>query len=110
MRVPTPGLVIRRAQGGAQLHRTSVLRAVNWRKTSQGRRIHDLRHTAACLWLARSVDPGTVQAWMGHESIATTNLYHGQVLLGAIAVDRVDRLKDPSRRDRHDHRLATNDP
>ena len=31
-----------------------------------GRRIHDLRHTAACLWLARGVDPVTVQAWMGH--------------------------------------------
>jgi integrase len=119
MRVPTPGLVVRRAapegvgvksttgrrsrpvplanrvlplvlamtegkepgdllfttQRGAQLHRTSVLRAVDWRTTGQGRRIHDLRHTAACLWLARSVDPGTVQAWMGHESIATTNLY-----------------------------------
>ncbi|MBZ5739136.1 tyrosine-type recombinase/integrase [Nocardioides sp. GBK3QG-3] len=43
--------------------------------TSHGRRIHDLRHTAACLWLARGVDPGTVQAWMGHESIATTNIY-----------------------------------
>ena len=40
-----------------------------------GRRIHDLRHTAACLWLARGVDPVTVQAWMGHASIATTNLY-----------------------------------
>lgn len=25
-------------------------------------RIHDLRHTATCLWLARGVDPGTVQA------------------------------------------------
>jgi hypothetical protein len=31
-------------------------------------------HTAACLWLARGVDPATVQAWMGHASIATTNL------------------------------------
>ncbi len=41
----------------------------------EGRRIHDLRHTAACLWLARGVDPVTVQAWMGHASIATTNLY-----------------------------------
>lgn len=60
---------------GAQLHRTSVLRAVRWQRTSRGRRIHDLRHTAACLWLARGVDPGTVQAWMGHESIATTNSY-----------------------------------
>lgn len=119
MRVPTPGLLIRRAapegigvkatkgrrsrrvpladrvlplvlamangkepddllfttEGGAQLHRTAVLRAVAWRRASFGRRIHDLRHTAACLWLARGVDPGTVQAWMGHESIATTNLY-----------------------------------
>lgn len=61
--------------GGAQLHRTPVLRSVNWAATSHGRRIHDLRHTAACLWLARGVDPGTVQTWMGHESIATTNLY-----------------------------------
>ena len=42
---------------------------------ADGRRIHDLRHTAACLWLARGVDPVTVQAWMGHASIATTNLY-----------------------------------
>ena len=60
---------------GAQLHRTATLRAVDWHRTSRGRRIHDLRHTAACLWLSRGVDPGTVQAWMGHESIATTNLY-----------------------------------
>lgn len=119
MRVPTPGLMIRRAapegvgekstkgrrsrrvpladrvlplvramaegkqptdllfttDGGAQLHRTATLRAVSWRSTGHGRRIHDLRHTAACLWLTRGVDPGTVQAWMGHESIATTNLY-----------------------------------
>jgi integrase len=70
-----PGDLLFTTDGGAQLHRTAVLRAVNWRKTSHGRRIHDLRHTAVCLWLARGVDPGTVQAWMGHESIATTNLY-----------------------------------
>ena len=40
-----------------------------------GRRIHDLRHTGACLWLATGVDPVTVQAWLGHASIATTNIY-----------------------------------
>ena len=45
------------------------------RTLAEGRRIHDLRHTAACLWLARGVDPVTVQSWMGHASIATTNLY-----------------------------------
>ena len=40
---------------GARLHRTSVLRAVHWSTTGQGRRLHDLRHTAACLWLVRRV-------------------------------------------------------
>jgi integrase len=70
--------------GGAQLWRTQTLRALDWSVkdraghdvgTGRGRRLHDLRHTAACLWLARGVDPATVQAWCGHESIATTNLY-----------------------------------
>lgn len=60
---------------GSQLHRTALGRAVRWSVTGAGRRVHDLRHTAACLWLARGVEPGTVQAWMGHESIATTNIY-----------------------------------
>lgn len=60
---------------GAQLHRSAVLRTLEWTRTGGGRRLHDLRHTAACLWLARGVDPGTVQAWCGHESIATTNRY-----------------------------------
>lgn len=60
---------------GARLHRAAVLRAVNWHETAGGRRVHDLRHTAACLWLTRGVDPATVQAWLGHESLATTNKY-----------------------------------
>ncbi len=60
---------------GSMLHRSAVVRTLDWENTSAGRRIHDLRHTAACLWLARGVDPGTVQAWLGHESIATTNRY-----------------------------------
>jgi len=60
---------------GAKLYRSSVLRTLRWTTTGGGRRLHDLRHTAACLWLARGVDPGTVQAWCGHESIATTNRY-----------------------------------
>lgn len=82
--------------GGAQLHRTAVLRTVKWDQTAGGRRIHDLRHTAACLWLARGVDPGTVQAWMGHESIATTNRYLH--FLGTSADQAgLERLNDPSR-------------
>jgi integrase len=60
---------------GHQLHATPVKRAVHWSTVAPGRRIHDLRHTAACLWLAKGVDPVTVQAWLGHASIATTNIY-----------------------------------
>ena len=56
-------------------HATAFKRTLDWAVVGEGRRIHDLRHTAACLWLARGVDPVTVQAWMGHASIATTNLY-----------------------------------
>lgn len=63
------------ASTGAQLWRSNTLRALGWEMTGQGRRLHDLRHTAACLWLSRGVEPGTVQAWCGHESIATTNRY-----------------------------------
>ena len=55
---------------GHQLHATAFKRTFDWAVVAEGRRIHDLRHTAACLWLARGVDPVTVQAWMGHASIA----------------------------------------
>jgi integrase len=51
---------------GHQLHATAFKRTLGWTKIADGRRIHDLRHTAACMWLARGVDPITVQAWMGH--------------------------------------------
>lgn len=60
---------------GHRLHASAVKRSVSWSTVSQGRRIHDLRHTAACLWLSKGVDPVTVQAWLGHASIATTNIY-----------------------------------
>jgi integrase len=88
-----PGDLLFTTTGGAQLHRTATLRALDWPRTSYGRRIHDLRHTAACLWLARGVDPGTVQAWMGHESIATTNLYLHFLGTGAhrVGLERLNR-------------------
>lgn len=60
---------------GHMLHASAFKRSLDWSSLGAGRRIHDLRHTAACMWLARGVDPVTVQAWMGHASIATTNLY-----------------------------------
>jgi integrase len=43
---------------------------------AEGRRIHNLRHTAACLWLARRVDPIMEQAWMGSLHRATNVYLH----------------------------------
>lgn len=60
---------------GAQLHASAFKRTSQWATNGRGRRLHDLRHTAACLWLSRGVDLTTVQAWMGHADIATTNRY-----------------------------------
>ncbi|MBE6477442.1 MAG: site-specific integrase [Propionibacteriaceae bacterium] len=54
---------------GCQLHRTSVLRALDWPHTGQGRRLVDLRHTAAQLWLDCGHSPAQVRTWMGHSLI-----------------------------------------
>lgn len=70
-------------ESGHRLHASALKRTVDWATISGGRRLHDLRHTAACLWLARGVDPVTVQAWMGHTSIATTNIYLHHLGTGA---------------------------
>ena len=48
-----------------QLRATAFKRTLAWAVVAEGRRIHNLRHTAACLWLARRVDPIMEQAWMG---------------------------------------------
>ena len=50
---------------GHVLDAPAVKRTLDWSVIARGRRVHDLRHTAVCLWLARGVDPSTVQAWMG---------------------------------------------
>ena len=80
-------------ESGHQLHATAFKRTLAWATVAEGRRIHDLRHTAACLWLARGVDVVTVQAWMGHASIATTNLYlhHLGTSADKAGLDRLNR-------------------
>ncbi|MGC3953637.1 MAG: site-specific integrase [Propionicimonas sp.] len=56
---------------GAQLHRTAVLRRLDWERTGRGRRLHDLRHTAAQLWLDEGVAAATVREWMGPTRLAS---------------------------------------
>jgi integrase len=58
------------------------------------RRLHDLRHGAATLWLAAGVDLKTVSALLGHSTIATTANIYTSVLdsLKADAAQRMTRL------------------
>ena len=80
-------------ESGHRLHATALKRTLAWSTVAEGRRVHDLRHTAACLWLARAVDVVTVQAWMGHASVATTNLYlhHLSTSADKVGLERLNR-------------------
>lgn len=93
MRGGMPSDLLFTTESGSRLHRSAVLRTMRWERTGRGRRLHDLRHTAACLWLARGVDVSTVQNWMGHASITTTNLYLHHLGTGAdlAGLERLNR-------------------
>jgi integrase len=49
--------------------------AVRWNRHAMGRRIYDLRHTYATNCLLSGVNLLTLQKWMGHASISTTEKY-----------------------------------
>jgi integrase len=52
-------------------------------KASIGRptlRVHDLRHTAASLWLGSGADPKVVQRVLGHASAAMTMDLYGHLI------------------------------
>jgi len=61
---------------GERLNGPNWKRAVKWSMSSRGRRVHDLRHTAATFWLSSGIDLKTVQTWLGHSTAKlTTDLY-----------------------------------
>jgi integrase len=78
---------------GARLYATAFKRSTDWQVTGRGRRLHDLRHTAACLWLEAGVSPTTVQAWLGHADLTTTQKYLHYLGTSAdeTALDRLNR-------------------
>src|ERR1700722_20521421 len=52
-----------------------------------GFRVHDLRHTAASIWLAAGADPKVVQRVLGHACAAMTmDLYGHRVWDGTVAI------------------------
>lgn len=66
-------LLVTGARGG-QLWRGCFTRVTGWESLTTIR-LHDLRHTAACIRLARGMDLSTVSAWLGHASVTTTDRY-----------------------------------
>lgn len=82
------------ASQGGYLHTQNWRRAVWWNETTDGRRPHDLRHTAASLWIAAGVDIKTIAVWLGHSSTKLTLDTYGH-LMGTdaerAAIDRINR-------------------
>lgn len=60
---------------GGQLWRSQFLRWSGFTEASDGRRIHDLRHTFATLALACGVDLATVSKWLCRGSVSITDRY-----------------------------------
>ena len=73
------------APRGGRLREGNWQRSVRWRDavTAVGRpdlRVHDLRHTAASLWLGSGADPKVVQRVLGHASGAMTMDLYGHLI------------------------------
>jgi integrase len=73
------------APAGGPLRETNWQRSVSWReaKAMIGRpelRVHDLRHTAASVWLASGADPKVVQRVLGHATAAMTMDLYGHLI------------------------------
>lgn len=83
------------APEGGYLHAQNWRRSVHWTKTGLGRRPHDLRHTAASLWIAAGVDIKTVSAWLGHSTAKLTLDTYGHLMgtdADRAALERVNRV------------------
>lgn len=83
------------APQGGYLLASNWRRRVRWTTTSLGRRPHDLRHTAASLWIAAGVDIKTVSAWLGHSTAKLTLDTYGHLMgtdADRAAMDRVNRV------------------
>lgn len=83
------------APEGGYLHAQNWRRSVHWSRTGLGRRPHDLRHTAASLWIAAGVDIKTVSAWLGHSTAKLTLDTYGHLMgtdADRAALERVNRV------------------
>jgi integrase len=75
------------APKGGPLRESNWKRSVGWRAATvaagvPGFRVHDLRHTAASVWLAAGADPKVVQRVLGHATAAMTMDLYGHLVDG----------------------------
>ena len=73
------------APEGGPLRESNWKRSVGWTAATVaiGRtefRVHDLRHTAASVWLAAGADPKVVQRVLGHATAAMTMDLYGHMM------------------------------
>lgn len=82
------------APEGGYLHAQNWRRQIHWNTTGLGRRPHDLRHTAASLWIAAGVDIKTVSSWLGHSTAKLTLDTYGHLMgtdADRAALERVNK-------------------
>ena len=73
------------APGGGPLRESNWKRSVGWSAATaavglRGFRVHDLRHTAASVWLGARADPKVVQRVLGHATAAMTMDLYGHLV------------------------------
>jgi len=73
------------APEGGPLRESNWKRSVGWviapaAAGLRGFRVHDLRHTAASVWLSRRADPKVVQRVLGHATAAMTMDLYGHLV------------------------------
>jgi len=73
------------APQGGPLWESNWKRSVGWNAATSavgvpGFRVHDLRHTAASVWLAAGADPKVVQRVLGHATAAMTMDLYGHMI------------------------------
>jgi integrase len=89
------------APAGGLLRESNWKRGLGWREAIRtigqpSFRVHDLRHTAASIWLASGADPKVVQAILGHATASMTMDLYGHLLDANLwsAAKRVEAVED----------------
>jgi integrase len=91
------------APEGGPLRESNWKRSVNWTEAREAvgvptLRVHDLRHTAASIWLAHGADPKVVQRVLGHSTATMTMDLYGHLLDATLwlAADKIGEISGTS--------------